>query len=90
MHDVLTVRIFVCQCTWALLFATLHAQRHSVVVRCAVLGRLQLHLTFCHLLLHVVVSLMVMFAVPQLRFTVSLSWVPRGTHVCYRCISMND
>ena len=50
------------------------SQRHSVVVRCVVVGCLQLHITSYHLLLHVV-GLMVMFVVPRHRFTVSLSRV---------------
>ena len=45
------------------------------MVRCAVLGCLHLHHTFYNLFLHVVVSLTVMFAVPQLGFTMLLSWV---------------
>ena len=74
--------------TLAVLFATMLAQRHSVVVRCAMLGCLQLHLTFDHLFLHVVVCLMV--ATSQLGFTMSLSWIPVGAHVFYHCMSMDD
>ena len=58
-------KVFRCRFIRVLLFATLQAQRHNVVVRCAVLGCLRLHLSFYHLFLHVVVS--VMFAVPQLE-----------------------
>ena len=39
--------------------------------------------------MHVVVSLMVIFIVPQLGFTLSLSWVTPG-HVFYHCMSTGE
>ena len=60
------------------------------MVRWAVLGCLQLNVTFACLLLHVVVFLMVMFIVPQLRFIMSLSWVTPGTDVFYNRASTGD
>ena len=57
--------------TWALLFSTLQAQRHSIVVTFAVLGLATPTVFFYHLFLHVVASWIAMFAVPELGSNMS-------------------
>ena len=47
-------------------FATLHAQRHIAVLRCAVLGCLQLHVVLYRPFLRAISTRMVRYAVPQL------------------------